>query len=271
MSPPGQFFYDDGGYSPKKHRSGGFWSFLYHSASSNSKSNSNNNVPSLPAATSSFSSSPSANMPSLKKERCLGGSNLSMRIEMVVVEEEKEGEEDQATADSVSNSSFERKVLRSRSIGCGCGSKSFSGDLFEKLSTGFGDCKLRRVESQREGGKLRVSGIKERVKCGGIFGGFIKTLSSSSSSSAYWVSEEMNGKSATTATHGRTRSWTWAFRRWRHPGGGGISAATWHPAVGSEGGGGWGEGEEEKEEGGRRKEKEGRIIFGLVVGWVFGI
>ncbi|CAN1125960.1 hypothetical protein LINPERHAP2_LOCUS3157 [Linum perenne] len=110
-------------------------------------------------------------MPSLKKERCLGGSNLSMRIEMVVVEEEKEGEEEeeespdnsQATADSVSNSSFERKVLRSRSIGCGCGSKSFSGDLFEKLSTGFGDCKLRRVESQREGGKSRVSGIKERV------------------------------------------------------------------------------------------------------------
>ncbi|CAN1281170.1 hypothetical protein LINPERPRIM_LOCUS17646 [Linum perenne] len=222
--PTGQFFDDDDGYSPRKRRGGGFWSFLYHSASSNSKSNSNNSkridhhkVSSLPATASSSSSSPSANMPSLKKERCLGGSNLSRRTEMVAVEEEKEGEEEeeespdnsQATADSVSNSSFERKVSRSRSVGCG--SRSFSGDLFEKLSTGFGDCTLRRVESQREGGKSRVSGMKERVKCGGIFGGFIITSSSSSSSSAYWVSEEMNGKSATAAAHGRTRSWTWAF------------------------------------------------------------
>ncbi|CAA0817511.1 Unknown protein [Striga hermonthica] len=42
-----------------------------------------------------------------------------------------------------------RKVSRSRSVGCG--SRSFSGDFFERISTGFGDCTLRRVESQREG------------------------------------------------------------------------------------------------------------------------
>ncbi|KAF5201129.1 Myristoylated alanine-rich c-kinase, partial [Thalictrum thalictroides] len=43
---------------------------------------------------------------------------------------------------------FGRKVARSRSVGCG--SRSFSGDLLERISTGFGDCTLRRVESQRE-------------------------------------------------------------------------------------------------------------------------
>ncbi|XP_016445924.2 uncharacterized protein LOC107771113 [Nicotiana tabacum] len=61
---------------------------------------------------------------------------------------------------------------RSRSIGCG--SRNVSGD-----------CILRRVESQREG-KHRVSSrkecIKERVRCRGIFSGFMIT----SSSSSYW-------------------------------------------------------------------------------------
>ncbi|XP_009782617.1 uncharacterized protein LOC107770263 [Nicotiana tabacum] len=61
---------------------------------------------------------------------------------------------------------------RSRSIGCG--SRNVSGD-----------CILRRVESQREG-KHRVSSrkecIKERVRCRGIFSGFMITNSSSS----YW-------------------------------------------------------------------------------------
>lgn len=128
---------------------------------------------------------------------------------------------------SVSASSFGRKVSRSRSVGCG--SRSFSGDFFERISTGFGDCTLRRVESQREASKqpkaAAVGGgdiIKERVRCGGIFSGFIMTSSSSSSSSSsYWMSstaEEMNGvkPSSTGATagalaHGRTRSWGWAF------------------------------------------------------------
>ncbi|ONK66778.1 uncharacterized protein A4U43_C06F11870 [Asparagus officinalis] len=40
----------------------------------------------------------------------------------------------------VSSSSFRRKVARSRSVGCG--SRSFSGDFLERISTGFGDCTL---------------------------------------------------------------------------------------------------------------------------------
>ncbi|KAK8507122.1 hypothetical protein V6N13_069912 [Hibiscus sabdariffa] len=111
------------------------------------------------------------------------------------------------------------KVSRSRSVGCG--SRSFSGDFFERISTGFGDCTLRRVESQREGKPT----MKERVKCGGIFGGFMimTSSSSSSSSSSYWVSsateDHINGKPPppTTTTghgglvHGRSKSWGWAF------------------------------------------------------------
>ena len=143
--------------------------------------------------------------------------------------EDDESPNSQATA---SASSFDRKVSRSRFVGCG--SKSFSGDFFERISTGFGDCTLRRVESQREG-KPKVSSssamrnggggdhhcMKERVKCGGLFGGFmITSSSSSSSSSSYWVSssaEDHNGKLAMGAAgsaslvHGRSKSWGWAF------------------------------------------------------------
>ncbi|KAL6571593.1 hypothetical protein OROHE_003236 [Orobanche hederae] len=103
---------------------------------------------------------------------------------------------------------FESKVLRSRSVGCG--SRRFSGDFFEKISTGFGDCTLRRVESQREGGSNRskvqppqpvqrnigndcnynnnIEGQychKERVKCGGIFSGFM--MASVESKSWVWA------------------------------------------------------------------------------------
>ncbi|KAE8668003.1 hypothetical protein F3Y22_tig00112350pilonHSYRG00069 [Hibiscus syriacus] len=113
-----------------------------------------------------------------------------------------------------------RKVSRSRSVGCG--SRSFSGDFFERISTGFGDCALRRVESQREG-KPKVSSscssssMKERVKCGGIFGGFmiLTSSSSSSSSSSYWVSsateDHINGKPTNSGHGGRSKSWGWAF------------------------------------------------------------
>lgn len=129
-------------------------------------------------------------------------------------------------ADSSPNSSgsnttsFGRRVSRSRSVGCG--SRSFSGDFFERISTGFGDCTLRRVESQREGRRstsaARAAGeaIKERVPCGGLFGGFVITSSSSSSS---WVSsaEDGNGpgRAATPGPgpmiNGRNRNWAWAF------------------------------------------------------------
>ncbi|GFP78609.1 protein tify 10a [Phtheirospermum japonicum] len=36
--------------------------------------------------------------------------------------------------------------------------RSFSGDYFERISTGFGDCTLKRVESQREGGGNKPKG-----------------------------------------------------------------------------------------------------------------
>ncbi|XP_073135828.1 uncharacterized protein [Henckelia pumila] len=118
--------------------------------------------------------------------------------------------------------SLEIKVSRSRSVGCG--SRSFSGDFLERISTGFGDCTLRRVESQREGkakaASLHRNGqdyMKERVKCGGIFSGFIIPSSSSSSSSSY---EDNNPReksipathsSMRNPSHVRSKSWGWAF------------------------------------------------------------
>uniref|UniRef100_A0A5B6YI72 Uncharacterized protein n=1 Tax=Davidia involucrata TaxID=16924 RepID=A0A5B6YI72_DAVIN len=144
-------------------------------------------------------------------------SRVKKKEEFVVVVEENE---------SPNQASSDRKVSRSRSVGCG--SRSFSGDFFERISTGFGDCTLRRVESQREG-KPKVTAVhrgqdcvKERVKCGGIFSGFLITSSSSSSSSSsYWVSssteDNMNGKAVSAPApaghlaHGRSKSWGWAF------------------------------------------------------------
>ena len=226
--------------SPRKHR-GGFWSFLYLSSSSTTTTTSSCSTKSATTTasrkidhngskTASFSSVTSAGLANTKqKERCLGSS-----ISVVEEDNDMSSPNSQTTA---SASSFERKVSRSRSVGCG--SRSFSGDFFERISTGFGDCTLRRVESQREGkpksssaaahrGGAGAGGgdhhcMKERVRCGGIFGGFILTSSSSSSSSSsYWVSssaEEMNGKSVAGGTgpgagplsHGRSRSWGWAF------------------------------------------------------------
>ncbi|KAJ0093831.1 hypothetical protein Patl1_25035 [Pistacia atlantica] len=198
---------DDGeDFSPRKR---GFWSFLYHSSSS-SRSNTTKKMDKITTLTSTTTDGSHVK----SKERCLG-SSLSRKSDIVI--EEDDSPNSQATA---SASSFERKVSRSRSVGCG--SRSFSGDFFERISTGFGDCTLRRVESQREG-KQKVnatsSHMKERVKCGGIFGGFIMTSSSSSSSSSsYWVSssaeDHVNGKSTSGAchlAHGRSKSWGWAF------------------------------------------------------------
>ncbi|KAH0730500.1 uncharacterized protein DDB_G0271670-like [Solanum tuberosum] len=188
-----------------------FWSFLYYSSSSkqqHSKKTERNMT---------FPSVGNGSMRSKKKEE-----------EFVVVEENE----------NESSPAVDRKVSRSRSVGCG--SRSFSGDFFERISTGFGDCTLRRVESQREGnnkskihhrnsGAAAAAGagqdcIKERVRCGGLFSGFmITSSSSSSSSSSHWVSSEenMNGKSGIAPVgqqqqqqlvHGRNRSsWGWAF------------------------------------------------------------
>ncbi|XP_027333547.1 vitellogenin-2-like [Abrus precatorius] len=187
-------------FSPRKRN--GFWSFLYLSSKS-----------------------------SKNKDKCCSGSSLGRKSDIVVEEDNSPNTHTTASA-SASASSLERKVSRSRSVGCG--SRSFSGDFFERISTGFGDCTLRRVESQREG-KPKVSAggaamnrggdhhhhhhhhcMKERVRCGGLFGGFMMTSSSSSSSSSsYWVSsadDAVNGKSASVAlSHSRGRSWGWAF------------------------------------------------------------
>ncbi|PWA69027.1 hypothetical protein CTI12_AA299990 [Artemisia annua] len=62
----------------------------------------------------------------------LSGSQRSKENEMIIVEEN----------DSPRQPSFDRKVSRSRSVGCG--SRSFSGDFFERISTGFGDYDVSR-------------------------------------------------------------------------------------------------------------------------------
>ncbi|CAN1247539.1 hypothetical protein LINPERPRIM_LOCUS6374 [Linum perenne] len=166
-------------FSPRK-RGGGFWSFLYHSSSSSSSS-ANSKL--------SASSAPANN-----------NNNNNQRIDHRKIS---------STATSSSGSNATRAVSVSRSVGCG--SRSFSGDFFERISTGFGDCTLRRVESQRESNS---NNMKERVKCGGIFGGFImSSSSSSSSSSSYWVNGKSTATSGCNLANGRTRSWTrnWVF------------------------------------------------------------
>lgn len=209
----GAAVYYDGGedFSPRKRS--GFWSFLYHSSKSGAISGKKpEKIESLPPA-----GNPSVSSPVLR-QREGSSSSLARKGAIVVVEE------DDSPSSQTTTGSFERKVSRSRSVGCG--SRSFSGDFFERLS-GLGDCTLRRVESQREGkpkhgvsaraAAASASAMKERVKCGGIFGGFIMTSSSSSSSSSsYWISssaEEINGKSTTAGplAHNRSKSWGWAF------------------------------------------------------------
>lgn len=200
-------------YSPHKR---GFWSFLYLSKHSTAKKGERKFKDVSPYA-SSVSSASGVGV-------AVGGSTRSRdkkKEELVVVDENESPDE----------AALDRKVSRSRSVGCG--SRSFSGDFFERISTGFGDCTLRRVESQREGkpkapSMHRSSGtgqdcIKERVKCGGIFSGFmITSSSSSSSSSSYWVSssteDNVNGGRSTSTpgsvghvAHGRSKSWGWAL------------------------------------------------------------
>ena len=203
-------------FSPRKRN--GFWSFLYLSSKPSPSSSSikkldaksfrdSNGTPRISASASS------GLMSTVKpREKCMVGSTTSLgrKSDTTVVEE----------SDNASGSSFERKVSRSRSVGCG--SRSFSGDFFERISTGLGDCTLRRVESQREGNKphkvaasaggaiVNRGGdhhhhhcMKERVRCGGIFGGFMMM----SNSSSYWVSSSGGDD----GMNGRIRSWGWAF------------------------------------------------------------
>lgn len=175
----------------------GFWSFLYLSSKPSSSCSKKLDAKSFRECNSSLKIS------TLKPKV---GSYLGRNSEMVVEKVDEEQEEEEEDSSSLE----QRKVSRSRSVGCG--SRSFSGDFFERISTGFGDCTLRRVESQREGNKVNKVGsniMKERVRCGGIFGGFMMMTSSSSStsSSSYWVSssnvDDGIGRSKNT--------WAWAL------------------------------------------------------------
>ncbi|XP_050373725.1 uncharacterized protein LOC126791330 [Argentina anserina] len=207
-------------FSPRKRN--GFWSFLYqhhHHHKTSKKIDSKSFRDNSKISSSSSFASSATTTTAAGRDKSLG-SSLRNKAETEV--EDDSSPNSQATA-SASASSFERKVSRSRSVGCG--SRSFSGDFFERISTGFGDCTLRRVESQREGkpkhsSSSAVRNGAERVKCGGLFSGFMMTSSSSSSSSSsYWVSsaEDMNGKAmpggpGVLVHGGRSRSsWGWAF------------------------------------------------------------
>ncbi|KAI9123012.1 hypothetical protein K1719_005901 [Acacia pycnantha] len=209
---------DDPGDSPRKRN--GFWSFL-HLSSKSSSSSVSAKKPEAKSFRDGSNNSPSSGK---QKEKCEGSSSslVGRKIDIVV-------EEDDETCNSrqTSASSFERKVSRSRSVGCG--SRSFSGDLFERISTGFGDCALRRVESQREG-KPKVArrsaagagdhhhSMKERARCAGLFSGFmLNSSSSSSSSSSYLVSssndDQTTGRKSESMalSQSRGRYWGWAF------------------------------------------------------------
>ncbi|GMH08299.1 hypothetical protein Nepgr_010139 [Nepenthes gracilis] len=186
----------------------GFWSFLSLSKHAGTRKSSRD-VKLATASTSACQSLP-------RRPAAASAASASSGTEHVPA--------DVAESPNISGSSaasFGRKVSRSRSVGCG--SRSFSGDFFERISTGFGDCTLRRVESQREGKSVAAvhggagggDAIKETVRCGGIFSGFMMTSSSSSSSSStYWMSsstEDGKGSAATPLAYGRSRSWGWAF------------------------------------------------------------
>ncbi|KAK6146179.1 hypothetical protein DH2020_020048 [Rehmannia glutinosa] len=202
--------YSGSDYSPNYRR--GFWSFLYLSKHSTAKKN-DGHFKDLNFTTSTSSTVCTTVGPSSLNP--IGGSKEQKREDFVAVDE---------NVSPTNQASFDRKVSRSRSVGCG--SRSFSGDLFERISTGFGDCTLRRVESQREG-KPKVHSlqrnvgnnsngqdcIKERVKCGGIFSGF---MVNSSSSSSYYIASSVEGNNVNVKTmgdlsHGRSKSWGWAF------------------------------------------------------------
>ncbi|XP_010249406.1 PREDICTED: uncharacterized protein LOC104591946 [Nelumbo nucifera] len=195
---PNRQFLDADDYNPCKR---GFWSFLHLSTKRRSHSDRDSKPSIHPAITSQAAIKDKAAVPSSSKKADYGDENESPNSSHAL--------------------SSGRKVARSRSVGCG--SRSFSGDFLERISTGFGDCTLRRVESHRETKpKIVMHGdvaaeehqrIKERVRCGGIFRGFSM---SSSYSSSYWL-PEVNGRTSAAAAeargtpHSRSRSWGWAF------------------------------------------------------------
>ncbi|VVA96754.1 unnamed protein product [Arabis nemorensis] len=153
------------GESFRQRKRSGFWSFFHLYSSKHQITSTTKKVENF-----SHSSRPRNQITETSKR---GG------IDVIVEEEDDESPNNKAeTPTNNGGSSFGRKVLRSRSVGCG--SRSFSGDFFERISSGFGDCALRRTESQREPNKVTSNGggggqgadaMSEMVKCGGIFSG----------------------------------------------------------------------------------------------------
>ncbi|XP_047064373.1 translation initiation factor IF-2-like [Lolium rigidum] len=199
--------------SPRKKS---FWSFLYPSSGAHR------------SASSSSSSLPGADGPASARRKSVSvassaaSASMGRRLEAI-----EEPESPGRRSEGSSSSSFGRKVARSRSVGCG--SRSFSGDFLERLSTGFGDCALRRVESHREPkpkgaapGHLGDGGDDDyeqhKIKCAGFFGGLGAAPPPSSS---YWLSAPGNaGNGAGAGTGGGSgkapgarshRSWAWAL------------------------------------------------------------
>ncbi|KAF8667335.1 hypothetical protein HU200_053010 [Digitaria exilis] len=208
--------------SPRKKS---FWSFLHLSSSSSSGSHKS---ASSSAASSNGGGGAVARRNSVSVASASSAAALGGRLE-AIVEPESPGRRSEGS----SSSSFGRKVARSRSVGCG--SRSFSGDFLERLSTGFGDCALRRVESHREpkpksaaaaalghlGGAHGDDGDHDqhhRIKCAGFFGGGGLGAAAPPSSSSYWLSAPDGGAnggggggargSGGTRSH---RSWAWAL------------------------------------------------------------
>lgn len=196
----------------------GFWKFLYSSSKHSSFPKKDSIFP--PPTHSTVCSSSTANTNNVGPVTSLNAGNNGG---VGVASSRSRMENDD---DNYESPDENRKVSRSRSVGCG--SRSFSSEFLERISTGFGDCTLRRVESQREGkhkvqhpmhrGANGQDYIKERVKCGGLFSGFMiaSSNSSSSSSSSYWVPHSVDDSKSISATHhhlshGRSKSWVWTF------------------------------------------------------------
>jgi hypothetical protein len=214
--------------SPRKKS---FWSFLYLSSSSSTGTGAS---PRTTTNTATAGGTSSINAAAMRRRSVSSFSSSRAHGHMGSTDDEGPAKRDAhfgavmgedespspgGSQSHASSSSFGRKVARSRSVGCG--SRSFSGDFLERLSNGFGDCTLRRVESHREShssksnkmvlpGQLGdddddcVEAHKMRIRCSGLFG---------SSSSSYWLSTATDG-SARMSTGGVGRShrgWGWAF------------------------------------------------------------
>ncbi|GJN03049.1 hypothetical protein PR202_ga20452 [Eleusine coracana subsp. coracana] len=201
--------------SPRKKS---FWSFLHLSSSSSSSSHKSSAASSTTAATNNSSGGGAARRNSLS----VASASLGGRLEAIAEPAESPGRRSEGS----SSSSFGRKVARSRSVGCG--SRSFSGDFLERLSNGFGDCALRRVESHREPKpNNKLCGVAahdedehakqqhHRIKCAGFFGGGMGAAAPPPSSS-YWLSAPDGGGGSVGSSGGTRgsrshRSWAWAL------------------------------------------------------------